>query len=106
MQRCNFAQLFGKSERLEIWNACWNYPHDHRATAALNENVYAKPGHAGQGIRDIAVALLAQHTDRSLVAANQVGSDTACVVCAERTQSLQFDGNKLTVHLYLQLPAG
>ena len=79
----NFPQLRRQAQRGELGNGGGNHAHDHSATAALDENVDPKAGQTRQAEGDIAGALLAQHVDRLLVVADEIGGDAAGIVGGE-----------------------
>ena len=82
-----------------------NHAHHDGATAALNENVDAEPGQAGQSVGNVAGSMLAQGGDGLLVVANQIGGDVACVVGGQDREPGHLHRNHLAVDLHLRRTA-
>src|SRR4029077_4256375 len=90
----------------EVGNDGGNHPHHDRTTAALNKNVDAETGQAGQSERNVASSMLAEGGDGLLVVANQVGGDMARVVGSEEGEPGYLHRSHLAVDLYLGRTAG
>ena len=76
----HIGEVRGQTERSKIRNGGGNYAHHDRATAALDEDVDAEPGHTGQAVGYVARSVFAQGCDRLFVVADQIGGDVAGVI--------------------------
>ncbi len=102
----DFGQLLGQVQSLKVGNCSRNDAHDHGTTAALNENVDAEAGQAGQSVGDVTSAVLPQRGDGLLVVADQVGGDVAGVISGQKSETRHLHGNHLAVNLDLRRTPG
>src|SRR6267143_4141186 len=79
-------QRHGQMELIKSWNLVWNDPHDDGATAALPENIDAKPGNSCDSVGKIGRAFLLELPDSHFTLTHDFASD---VVGFLRGQALE-----------------
>src|SRR5271154_7608655 len=95
-----------QAERSEVRDGGGDYAHYDGTPAALDKDVDAKPGHAGQAIGNVAGSVFAQCGDGLLVVANQIGGEMAGVIWRQHGESRNLNRDELAVDLHLWRPSG
>ena len=100
------ARCAGKRSDSQVRDGGGDDAHDDGATAALDEDVDAKAGDAGQAVGNVARSVFAQSGDRLFVVADQIGGDVAGVIGGKSCQSRHLYRNELAVDLNLGRASG
>jgi len=99
-------QRRGQMELVKSWNLVWNDPHDDGATAALLENIDAKPGNSGDSVRKIGGAFLLELPDSRFILTHDFVSDVVGVLRGQALETLEHQLDQLAGYFDLRRPAG
>ena len=107
LRSCTISwRVFGKIEFCETGNFVGDDAHDDGATAALAENIDAKPGDACDAVGKIGGAVLFEFADGRFVFAHDVFRDGESVLRAEALEAFVFQFDELAVDFNLGSATG
>jgi len=93
-------------ELVKSWNLVWNDPHDDGATAALLENIDAKPGNSGDSVGKIGGAFLLELPDSRFILTHDFVSDVVGVLRGQALETFERQLDQLAGYFDLRRPAG
>src|SRR6266850_1382330 len=95
-------QRRGQMELFKSWNLVWNHAHDDGATAALLENIDAKPGNTCDSVRKVGGAFLLELPEGRFILTHDFVSDVTCVLRGQALETFKLQLDQLAGYFDLR----